>query len=117
MDNKPEYQVFITPIAVEQIKKQLANRGTPDGYLRLGVRGGSCNGFEYVLQFEDIPKSKDIIFNIDNIKTVVDPKSIVILNGTTLDYEKTLIKSGYIFRNNPQEDKSCGCGKSFSIKT
>jgi len=110
---KPEYQILITPIASEQIKKQLEKRGTPDGCLRLGLTTG-CSGFAYAIQFEDNdPRPRDLIFHFADIKVVVDPKSIIILDGCTLDYERTLLKSGFIFHN-PKEKSKCGCGSSFT---
>lgn len=110
-----EYQVFISPLAIEQIKKQLVKRGTPNGYLRLGLATG-CSGFSYQLQFEEQVKPRDHLFQIDDIKVIVDPKSIIYLNGCTLDYEKTLIKSGFKFINDQNEQKKCGCGNSFEPK-
>lgn len=110
-----EYTILVSTIAAEQIKKQLIKRGTPNGYLRLGVKGSGCSGFSYVLQFEDTdPRDKDIIFNTEGINVIVDNKSIQYLNGSTLDYEKTLLQQGFKFIN-PNQKSSCGCGESFSV--
>lgn len=110
-----EYQIFVSTSAAAQIKEQFKKRGTPDAYLRLGVKGGGCSGFSYVLQYEDsVPREKDFLFIIHDIKVVVDKKSIIYLNGSTLDWEKTLIYQGFKFVN-PQEKNKCGCGTSFSI--
>lgn len=112
---KNEYQVFVSIKAAQQIKEQFKKRQTPDAYLRLGVKGGGCSGFSYVLQYEDSdPKEKDLLFIIHDIKVVVDKKSIIYLNGSILDWEKTLIYQGFKFLN-PQEKNKCGCGTSFSI--
>lgn len=109
------FQVFVSPIAVEQIKLQLIKRKTPDASIRLGVKGAGCSGFTYQIQFEDeVPREKDLLFNIDNVKIIVDKKSILYLNGSTLDWEKTLMKQGFKFVN-PNEKSSCGCGESFSV--
>lgn len=115
MDEKT-YQITISSKAAEQVKQQLEKRGTPDAYLRLGLRGGGCSGFTYVLQFEDTePKeNRDIVFVENDVRIVVDKKSILYLNGATLDWEQTLMKKGFKFLN-PNEKSSCGCGHSFNV--
>lgn len=108
--------IQLSASAIAEVKRQLEKRGTPDSYLRLGIKGGGCSGFSYVLQFEDnIPKDRDITYNFDGVKIIVDHKSMLYLNGCLLDYEKTLIKQGFKFVN-PNEANSCGCGNSFSFK-
>lgn len=108
-------QVFVSPAAVAQIKLQMQKRGSSDTHIRLGVRSGGCQGFSYVIQFEDItPKEKDAIFPIDGIIVVVDRKSLIHLDGCTLDWEVSLMKQGFKFQN-PKEQRSCGCGNSFSV--
>lgn len=114
MDEK-KYQFIVTDLAVEQIKKQLLKRGTPQAYLRCGVKGGGCSGYSYVIQFEDKdPQTKDLIFIEGNVSIIIDNKSILYLNGCTLDWEKTLMHQGFKFLN-PQEKSSCGCGSSFQV--
>lgn len=115
MEAEKQYNVFVSAKAAEQIKQQLTKRGTPEAYLRLGIRGGGCSGFSYVLQFEDTPpKTKDILFEVEGVRVIVDSKSILYLNGATLDWEKTLVKQGFKFQN-PNEKSSCGCGHSFTV--
>jgi iron-sulfur cluster assembly protein len=115
MEAEEKKQVFVSAVAAEQIKKQLATRGTPESYLRLGIKGGGCSGFSYVLQFEDSPpKDKDLVFEMEGVRVVVDKKSILYLNGSTLDWEKTLMSQGFKFVN-PNEKSSCGCGSSFTV--
>lgn len=109
-----DYQFFVSPIAAEQIKKQLIKRGTPDAYVRIGVKGGGCSGFSYVFRFEDIVQSKDLIFETEGARIIIDPKSIILLNGVTLDWENTLMNQGFKFVN-PNEKSRCGCGHSFTI--
>lgn len=109
------YNISISPKAAEQVKNQLIKRGTPEAYLRLGVKGGGCSGFSYVIQFEDNPpREKDLLFELEGIKVLVDKKSILYLNGAVLNWEKTLIHQGFKF-SNPNEKASCGCGTSFSV--
>jgi iron-sulfur cluster assembly protein len=111
----PEYQIFLSPLAIEQITLQLNKRQPAGGYLRLGIKGSGCLGYEYVLRFEEAIDHRDYVFQFGSVKVLVDPKSIIYLNGITLDYEKTLIKSGFKFLNNVHETKTCGCGSSFSV--
>ena len=109
------YQVSISELAASQVRKQLEKRGTPNAYLRLGLKGGGCSGYTYVIQYEDTaPKETDKTFQSNGINIVIDPKSILYLNGCTLDWEKNLLKQGFKFIN-PNEKTSCGCGHSFSV--
>ena len=115
MDNDKKYQILVSAAAAEQVKKQLTKRGTPDAYLRLGVKGGGCSGFSYVLEFEDdAPRTKDLVFEMEGIKVIVDCKSILYLHGCTLDWESTLLNRGFKFIN-PHEKSKCGCGSSFQV--
>jgi iron-sulfur cluster assembly accessory protein len=107
-----QHSITLTPKAVEATQKQLAKRG--GGFLRLGVRGGSCAGYSYVLEFADEKHSRDIEFDFDDVKVLVDLKSIVLLNGCTLDYKVGLMNRGYEFIN-PAATSKCGCGQSFGI--
>lgn len=108
-------QITVTPLAVEKVKAQLESRGTPTGCLRLGVKGGGCSGFSYVIQFEDSePRDRDLVFEFSGVRFLVDKKSILYLNGMTLDWEKNLMGYGFKFVN-PNETSKCGCGLSFSI--
>lgn len=107
-------QVSVTPKAVAKAKAALAKRGTPDAMLRLGVRGGGCSGFSYAIEFADAPGPRDQLFEFDGLRVVVDPKSLVFLNGTTLDYEVKLMQHGFKFVN-PNEESGCGCGESFGV--
>lgn len=108
--------VTLSPRAVEMAKARLQKRGTPDAALRLGVKGGGCSGFGYVVEFSDEPpRDRDRVFEFDGVRVYVDKKSLVYLAGTTLDWEQSLMKSGFKFLN-PQEAASCGCGHSFTVK-
>jgi iron-sulfur cluster assembly protein len=108
--------VLISPGAVEYAKKRLADRGTPEAAIRLGVRGGGCSGFNYVIEYsDDPPRSRDIVSEHEGVKFYVDKKSLIYLSGSTLDYEHTLMFQGFRFRN-PQEATRCGCGHSFTVR-
>ena len=102
--------IFITESAQKEIQSRLNNKTG----LRLGVKGGGCSGFSYVLQFEDLPKDKDYILNINGLNIYIDKKSMFYLNGMTLDWQKTLFEKGFKFIN-PNQKSICSCGKSFSV--
>ena len=112
--------IEVTPKAVEAIKKQIQKRNVPETSLRVGIRGGGCSGFSYVIEFHDgAPRSRDRVYDYvaadgTPVRVVVDPKSLLYLNGTTLEWEQTLMQQGFKFIN-PQEKSSCGCGHSFTV--
>jgi len=106
--------VLLTPKAVEMAKRALQRRGTPTAALRLGVRGGGCSGVSYAIEFSDKVRDRDHRFDFDGLLVVVDPKSLVYLRGSVLDYEVQLMQHGFKFRN-PNEKSNCGCGESFSV--
>ncbi len=105
-------QVFVTPKAVAKIRSAFAREGV-DGGLRLGVLGGGCSGLSYQFKFAPEPRSHDHVFHFEDVRVFVDPKSMVFLDGMTLDWQDSLIQSGFVFQN-PHATKSCGCGTSFS---
>jgi iron-sulfur cluster assembly protein len=106
-------QVHVTPKAVEKIRQAFAREGVSSGGLRLGVLGGGCSGLSYQFKFAPEPRPKDYIFEFGDVRVFVDPKSILFLDGMTLDWRDSLMQSGFVF-NNPHATKSCGCGTSFS---
>lgn len=109
------YTFNLSKLAGEKIKDQLIKRGTPNSSLRLGVKGGGCSGYSYVIKFEDQPAGeKDLSFVIDGVTLLIDKKSIAYLNGSTLDFEQSLLKQGFKFVN-PNEKSRCGCSESFSV--
>ncbi len=104
--------VHVTPKAVEKIRAAFARENVTGG-LRLGVLGGGCSGLSYQFKFAPEPKPKDFVFTFDDVKVFVDPKSMLFLDGMTLDWKDALLQSGFVFEN-PHASKSCGCGTSFS---
>lgn len=104
--------IDVTPKAVSKIREAFAKQGVTGG-LRLGVLGGGCSGLSYQFKFDAKPRSNDHVFEFDGIQVFVDPKSMVFLDGMTLDWKDSLIQSGFAF-DNPHAKKSCGCGTSFS---
>ncbi len=104
--------IEVTPKAVEKIRQSFASQGVSGG-LRLGVLGGGCSGLSYQFKFEAKPRATDQVFDYDGVQVFVDPKSMVFLDGMTLDYKESLMQSGFAFEN-PNAKKSCGCGTSFT---
>ncbi len=112
----PNKGVAVTPAALAYARQKLAARGTPDGAIRLGVRGGGCSGYTYAIEFaDDPPRERDRVFEFDGVRFYIDKKSLVILAGSVLDFEKTLMFQGFKFKN-PQAAASCSCGQSFTVK-
>lgn len=112
----PKEGLKITSAAAQFGREKLEKRGTPSAMIRLGIKGGGCSGFSYVIQFEDDePKARDYGYEVDGVRFVVDKKSFLYLVGSTFDYEKTLMFQGFKFVN-PNEASSCGCGHSFTVK-
>ncbi|GEN66651.1 HesB/IscA family protein [Chryseobacterium rhizosphaerae] len=85
-----------------------------EDYIRVGVKSGGCSGLEYVLKFDNQKTDTDQIFEDNDIKIVIDKKSILYLAGTTLEYSGGLNGKGFVF-NNPNASRTCGCGESFSL--
>jgi iron-sulfur cluster assembly protein len=112
--------IGIAPAAVEAIHRQIAKRGAANTALRVGIRGGGCSGFQYIIEFHDgAPHARDRVYDLTAadgtpVRVVVDPKSLVYLNGATLEWEDKVIRRGFRWAN-PQEKTNCGCGHSFTV--
>lgn len=104
--------IDVTPKAVQKIRQAFAKEGVTGG-LRLGVLGGGCSGLSYQFKFDVRQRPTDKVFEFDDVKVFVDPKSFLYLQGMTLDYKESLMYSGFVFEN-PNAQKNCGCGTSFS---
>jgi len=110
--NDAPRQIHVTPKAVERIRQAFAREGV-NGGLRLGVLGGGCSGLSYQFKFATEPRPRDHVFEFDGVRVFIDPKSMIFLDGMTLDWKDSLMQSGFVF-DNPHATKSCGCGTSFS---
>lgn len=107
--------VAISESAAQVIAKMLEKNGLAGGGLRLGVKAGGCSGFSYIFAWEGAPKDNDQVFEGANgARVFVDPRSLRVLDGTTLDYDTSLLSKGFIFQN-PNAKSTCGCGTSFSV--
>ena len=105
--------VSFTQEAIDAVKDAIfAEKSEPEVGLRVGVRGGGCAGYSYVLDFTKV-KENDLVIKYDDFMVYVDPMSATHLEGTTIDYVTSLMGMGFKFRN-PNAQKTCGCGQSFS---
>lgn len=107
--------ITCTALATEKAKEHIKKRNKPDTKgIRIGLRGGGCNGYSIIMEFVDNPHIKDHIFTFDDVSIYVDPKSLIHLNGTEIDYEIGLMGRGFKFRI-PNQKGSCGCGASINF--
>src|SRR5438874_13215725 len=109
------YGIFLSETAAREIKTiiQQQELDAEKVRLRVGVKGGGCSGFSYVLDLTESQKESDEIFDQFGIKIICDPKSLLYLNGTQIDFRDELMGRGFVFQN-PNATSSCGCGSSFS---
>lgn len=105
--------IQITDSALKQLKRIMGEQNVPDEYgLRVGVKGGGCSGFSYILGF-DVLKEKDAVFEIEGFKVYMEKSHSMYLLGMEIDWLEGLNNRGFTF-NNPNASDSCGCGSSFS---
>jgi iron-sulfur cluster assembly protein len=105
--------VNLSPAALKRVKELLESQKLENAFLRMGVKGGGCSGLSYNLEFDSEIGKHDKQFDVDGVKVVVDVKSYLYLNGTTLDWVKQGLTDGFTFVN-PNAKSSCGCGTSFT---
>jgi iron-sulfur cluster assembly protein len=105
--------ITLTESAANHVLKFMEGRGKGLG-IRLGVRTSGCSGMAYVLEFADESEADDVIFEDHGVKVLVDPKSMLYLDGTELDYTREGLNEGFKF-NNPNVKDACGCGESFNV--
>lgn len=106
--------VTLTPDAVKQVKFLIQRKGNPALALRIGVKGGGCSGLSYVMDLQEEPTERDIVWETDGLRIFVDKKSATFLDGLVLDYTtKNLLEGGWTWTN-PNAARSCGCGTSFT---
>ena len=105
--------ITLTEAAATRVKQFLDNRGKGMG-LRLGVKTTGCSGMAYVIEYADALEDGDVVFEDHGVKVIINPKSLVYLDGTELDYTKEGLNEGFKF-NNPNVKDMCGCGESFNV--
>ncbi|MBH5329639.1 iron-sulfur cluster assembly protein IscA [Eikenella sp. S3360] len=105
--------ITLTQKAADHISSFLSKRGKGEG-IRVGVKTSGCSGMAYTLEFVDEVQPEDVMFEGHGVKVFVDPKSLVYLDGTELDYTKEGLQEGFKFAN-PNVKNECGCGESFNV--
>jgi iron-sulfur cluster assembly protein len=106
--------VALTPAAVDYVKRSRDKEGKEGQALRVGVKAGGCSGYSYFLGFTSERRATDTVLQYDGLTVYIDPRSLEVLAGTEIDYERGLLGAGIQFKN-PRVKKSCGCGESFTI--
>jgi iron-sulfur cluster assembly protein len=105
--------ITTTVDAANKIRRNLSQRGQGMG-IRLGVKTTGCSGLAYVLEYVDVLAPEDTAFEQDGFVVVVDPKSLILMDGLEIDYVRQGLNEGFEFRN-PNEKDRCGCGESFRV--
>ena len=105
--------ITVSEAAAKHIERSLLSRGKGLG-IRLGVKTTGCSGMAYVLEYVDEPQAHDEEVKVNDVSIFVDPKSMVYLKGTSLDFVKEGLNEGFVF-NNPNSAGECGCGESFHV--
>ena len=105
--------ISLTEVAADRVKNFLHNRGKGIG-LRIGIKTTGCSGMAYVLEFVDELDENDQVFESQGVKLIVDPKSLIYLDGTEVDFGKEGLNEGFKFIN-PNAKDECGCGESFTV--
>ncbi len=106
--------VQISDLAAEKIKGLLAARAKPSEGVRVGIKTRGCSGLSYDIEYADEVNKYDEVVEEKGVKVMIDPKAIMFLIGSVMDYEEDKFKSGFTFRN-PNEKGRCGCGESFHV--
>jgi iron-sulfur cluster assembly protein len=115
VQSSPADLVIITSRAAEEIRKIKVENNIPESHaLRLGVKGGGCSGMTYVLAFDESPRERDTVYQLEGLTIYIDPKSQFYLSGTRLDFSDGLNGRGFVFEN-PNASRTCGCGHSFGV--
>ncbi len=115
-DATQEQAVTLTELAAKEVRTIIASQelDAEKVRLRIGVKGGGCSGFSYLLDLTETQKETDEVFEQHGIKIIIDPKSLLYLSGVTVDFKDEIMGRGFVF-NNPNASSSCGCGSSFSV--
>jgi iron-sulfur cluster assembly protein len=112
---RPRLQVVsLTDAAAERVKSIMARSATPIAGVRVGVKNGGCAGMEYTMEYAAERNPLDEVVEDKGVTVLIDPKAVLFLLGTTMDYRTSKLTSGFVF-DNPNQTAACGCGESVSI--
>ena len=106
--------ILVSDNARDKLNQLMIEDNSGKEYVRVGVESGGCSGLVYKLDFDDSMNNEDELVEHNDIKLVINKKSILFLAGTTLEYSSGLNGKGFVF-NNPNANRTCGCGESFSL--
>ena len=112
--------ITVTKAAIARVQALLEQRGKPSEGVRVGVRSGGCSGLAYTIEYADEINPYDDVVSVtpegsdEELKILIDPKAIMYLIGTEMDFVEEKMKSGFVFHN-PNEKGRCGCGESFNV--
>ena len=106
--------ICLTPAAVAYVKRIRGNEGKEGQALRIGVKAGGCSGYSYFLGFTTERRGSDTVLEYEDLTVYIDPRSLEVLAGTDIDYQRGLLGTGIQFKN-PRVKKTCGCGDSFTL--
>ena len=104
----------LTDSAAARVRAIMAKSENKAAGLRIGVKNGGCAGMEYTMEWTEDQKPLDEVIEDKGVKLLIDPKAVLFLLGTEMDYQSSSLKSGFVF-NNPNQTSACGCGESVSI--
>ena len=106
--------ITVSDAAAERIKHLLSLRASSSYGIRVGVKSGGCSGLSYLIEYADALRPFEELIEVKGVRILIDPKAVMYLIGSQMDYTEDSFKSGFIF-NNPNEKAKCGCGKSFNV--
>ena len=115
MQARPRPQVMrLTDAAAAQIKDVMAKADRPAHGVRVGVKNGGCAGMEYTMEYADAAAPADEVIEDKGVKLFIDPKAVLFLLGTEMDYRRDKLSAQFVF-NNPNQTSACGCGESVQL--
>jgi iron-sulfur cluster assembly protein len=113
---RPRPQVMrLTDAAATRLKEIMAQNERPNAALRVGVKNGGCAGMSYTMEIADAPDPKDEVVLDKGVRILIDPKAVLFLLGTEMDYKIDKLSAQFVF-NNPNQESACGCGESVLLK-
>ncbi len=111
----PKFKVMtLTDAAAERVKSIIARADKPIAGLRVGVKNGGCAGMSYTMEYAESISPLDEVVEDKGVTVLIDPKAVLFLLGTVMDFQTTKLSSGFVF-NNPNQTSACGCGESVAI--
>jgi iron-sulfur cluster assembly protein len=112
---KPSFKVMtLTEAAADRIREIVADADRPLFGLRVGIKNGGCAGMSYTMEMAEAPRTNDEVVEDKGARVLIDPKAILFLLGTRMDFERSKLSSGFTFTN-PNQTSACGCGESVAI--